>query len=295
MTGDGTSRWFGKTNLVIGQDGCVGLYIDHAVSDGHSHVLLERILSDGIKAFCTAPPSDRADAAQPIIVPSFAKTLELQWCQAVDSYMKNASRLCSASESIRFDTPSGVPMASLVTLAGQAAFYNATGRLEPAYVPVSRTHQALSGLEFVYGIAPGTEAFFSALAQGVHDGSGRLRNLLNWWQQEYMAAMHGPLGERAVQYLFEFAKARGVHGVPVFRSAGYPQRLAYPPLCFSILHAGKSMPAPLFPPVEGGWGIGAVPHSDGVNLTVTSWGSDSCEALTELKTSFYRMIELLEA
>ncbi len=96
-----------------------------------------------------------------------------------------------------------------------------------------------------------------------------------------------------MHYLFDFAKARGRQDNAVFRAAGYPQRLAYPALCFSILRGGDSMPAPLFPPSADGWGIGAVPGSGGINLTITRWDNDPRDALSELASCLHRMNSVL--
>ncbi len=292
LTGTGTNRWFGKTNLVVEQDGNIGMYIDHAILDGRAQAIVFDSLMKRFAQLDNVPKRDRQIAGRWKSIGKFPPQFEQEWLETNKKFCKLASRLSASEAAVTFVEVPDHSVIPIIILASQYVFYMETGRLEAPYVPVSRRHIAHLSLEFVHETAPGTPELMQQLTDVNCVDMDLLDNVLGWWQSTYTAAMEGQLGRRAMHYLYDHACNNGVEQHPLFAAAGYPQRLEYPPLCLSIVGGDKTMPALVFPPCDGGWGIGATPHGDGINLAVTAWETDTVVIAGKIRDTIKRILAL---
>ncbi len=292
LTGNGLDRWFGKTNIVADEQGHIGFYFDHAVADGQlimgcSETFLSRA------AALAMEPATHAQTARTQSVARFPEALEARWTAALQGYRREVARFSASRLDLTVAARDSGGLATALPLACQAAFRRRTGRLESPYVPVARTHESERGLEFVHGSAPGTARVIEDLDSSRVGDPAALRSALRWWRRSFLAAMLGPGGERFMHYLYGFAEEQGLLDHPFFEAAGYPDRLVYPPLCLTIVSGHKLVPAPVFPPVRGGWSVGVITHETGANLAVAGWDGAPARAAAEIGRAVEEILALL--
>ncbi len=295
LTGNGLDRWFGKTNVVIDEKGYLGFYFDHAVADGQLIMAFADGLQEQISALMASEAADPSEAPAPTeVVARFPDALEDRWGGALSAYRREIGRFSASRLDFKRAAQDSKSLATALPLACQAACYRLTGRLQKPYVPVARSHESERGLEFVHASAPGTAALIQALSNPGDDDLAALKRTLAWWRRAFLVAMLGPGGERFMHYLYDFAEELGLHRHPFFEAAGYPERLAYPPLCLSIVSGQEAVSAPVFPPARGGWSVGAITHEAGVNISVAGWDGVPAQAAAEIGRAMEEILALLK-
>lgn len=293
LTGEGTDRWFGKTNLVADSLGHVGIYADHAVADG-------LILKQFFERFINEQGATR-DAgvrrgvseealARPLSVGGFSPALEAAWQKAARRYRVDASRISTAQFTLQVPKSARGFLAAAVPVAAQAAFFAQRGTLEAPYLPVSKRSSATRGLDFLHATPPGVKEVAQRFATGRPHCHHSASRALKWWTTSIRKAVKSRGGERFLHYFYRYAEEAGVHDDRFFEAVGFPDCLSYPRLCLSVMASPSFVPGLAFPPVEGGWGLGATIFDGGVNLTATAWNGEAPLAARNMRHALERIL-----
>ncbi len=296
LTGLGGDRWFGKTTLVVDPLGHVGAYGDHALADGMVMMRFAERWAAGFLRHRGAAPGAKsgrdARALEIRAIPPFDAAAEARWSRHRSDYRAHLAALSSAQFSLEVPRPQRAHLAAAVPLAGQAARYALRGELEAAYLPVSQRALASRGLDFVHGSAPGTAELLRRLHLAGREELSALHDILSWWAKSVRAVVKGSSGERRLHYLYQEAARQGAERDSFFTAAGFPDCLAYPKLCLSVLDGDRGLPGTAFVPVDDGWSLGVTLHQEGLNATLLAWKGEAETAADACRRSLSRILEL---